>query len=308
MKIITNGNGLSQTHAVTLARALIVAGVLLCAFNTLAQTLPTYNSGGPTNVYLESWSFMDTTNWTDDDGYPPISFTNLAHSSLGDFHSAVIDTNVPAWLQYNILYSNWTNLTVDAGSLTFWFAPGSWSSPTGTGEYARLFEVGGYTPDSSYGWWSVFVDPTGSTLYFAAQTNDLSSNITTYISYPISWTNNFFHFFAFTYCATNTALYLDGVLATNGPGMTVYPGSNVLANGFFLGSSSNGLNQAHGMFDTVQTFGYPLNSNDVNQLYNWYYPNYVINPYNEAMFTANGNAVVISSTNLSLWPLVLPTF
>jgi hypothetical protein len=298
----SKGNGISPAHAGTLARALVVAGFLLCAFNTLAQTLPTYNSGGPTNVYLESWSFMDTTNWTDDDGYPPISFTNLDHSSLGDFHSAVIDTNVPAWLQYNILYSDWTNLTVDAGSLTFWFAPGSWSSPNGTGEYARLFEVGSYTPDSSYGWWSVFVDPTGSTLYFAAQANDLSSNLTTYISYPISWTNNYFHFLAFTYCATNTAFYLDGVWATNGPGMTVYPGSNVLANGFWLGSSSNGLNQAHGMFDTVQTFGYPLNSNDVNQLFNWYYPNYVINPYNAPMFSANGNAVVISSTNLSLWP------
>ena len=97
-----------------------------------------------------------------------------------------------------------------------------------------------YTPDSSYGLWSIYVDDGGNNIYFSAQTNDLSSTLTTYLSAPISWTTNYFHFIALTYSATNTALYLDGVLATNGPGVTVYPGPDVLANGFIIGSDNNG--------------------------------------------------------------------
>ena len=67
----------------------------------------------------------------------------------------------------------------------FWFAPG-WSSTnaggTGPGEWGRLIEVGSYTPDSSYGWWSIYVDDGGNNLYFSAQTNDFSSNVWTYLS------------------------------------------------------------------------------------------------------------------------------
>ena len=107
------------------------------------------------------------------------------------------------------------------------------------------------------------MDAGGTNLYFAAQTNDLSSSMTVYLATPIDWTTNYFHFVALTYSATNTALYLDGALATNGPGVTVYPGPDVLANGLYIGSDSNGVLQAHGLFNTVQTYNYPLGSNDV---------------------------------------------
>ena len=119
----------------------------------------------------------------------------------------------------------------------------------GPGEWGRLFEVGSYTSDSSYGLWSIYVDDGGNNIYFSAQTNDLSSSLTTYLSAPISWTTNYFHFIALTYSPTNTALYLDGVLITNGPGVTVYPGPDVLTNGFYFGSDSNGVLQAHGLAD-----------------------------------------------------------
>ncbi len=131
--------------------ALMVVGVLFCAGNAQAQL---GFGGGPTNVILQSWSFYDTVNWLDEDGYSPLSFTNIANSRLGDFYSLVVDTNIPAWLQYNVVETNGTtNLTVDAGTLTFWVAPGSWSSTnaggTGPGEYGRLVEVGAYTTNSS---------------------------------------------------------------------------------------------------------------------------------------------------------------
>ena len=95
--------------------------------------------GGPTNAPLDSWSFHDHTNWTSDLGYAPVSFTNLNYSHLGNGSSLVVDTNVPAWLQYNVYESDGTtNLTVDSGTVTFWLRQHHWSSTnaggTGPGE------------------------------------------------------------------------------------------------------------------------------------------------------------------------------
>ena len=64
---------------------LIIPAILLCALagRVYAQLFPP-DGGGPTNVPLASWSFQDPTNWTSDQGYAPMSFTNLAFSNLGD--------------------------------------------------------------------------------------------------------------------------------------------------------------------------------------------------------------------------------
>jgi hypothetical protein len=250
---------------------------------------PGFPSGGdePTNAPLDSWSFYDHTNWTSDYGYFPVSFTNIISSPLGDFNSLVMDTNVPAWLQYNV-YENdgTTNLTVDNGTVTFWFAA-NWSGTNqggfGPQEWGRLFEVGGYTTNSSYGWWSIYVDDVGNNIYFSAQTNDLSSSFTPYLSAPISWTTNVFHFVALTYSPTNTTLYLDGSFVTNGAPLTVYPGTDVLSNGFYIGSDNSGIYQAEGLFNTVATYNYPLNSNDVQTIYDYEAGIYRMNPYNMAM-------------------------
>ena len=286
------GNNSSRKTVFLFARALVVAGFLLCISNGLAQMPPGAGGGKSSPIYyaLNSWSFYDQTNWTSDHGYAPVSFTNLGFSYLGNGSSLVVDTNIPAWLQYNVFENDGaTNMTVDQGTVMFWFAPGSWASTntggTGPGEFGRLLEVGSYTPDSSYGLWSIYVDDVGQNIYFSAQTNDLSSNLTTYVSSPISWTINYFHFVALTYSATNTALYLDGSLVTNGPGVTVYPGLDVLTNGFCLGSDSNGVYQAHGLFNSVVTCNTPMDGDTIQQIYSRTYPFYMINPENRAMFT-----------------------
>jgi hypothetical protein len=287
----------SKWFAVAFTRALVVAGLLFGLSSACQASLdPGGGFGGPTNEPLNSWSFWsyrDNTNWNSDFGYAPVSFTNLNYSYLGNGSSLVMDTNVPAWLQYNVFEADGnTNLTLDSGSVTLWYAP-NWSSVGdtnggfGPGEYGRLLEVGSYTDDSSYGWWSLFVDNGGTNLYFAAQTNDLSSSMTVYLSAPIDWTTNFFHFISVTYSPTNTTLYLDGEFVTNGPGMTIYPGPEVLTNGFYLGSSAGGTNQAHGLFNTVQTYNYPLSSDDVQSIFNAYYIWYMMSPWNTAMFIAS---------------------
>jgi hypothetical protein len=293
MKTMTGKHDHPNKISAIFARATLVAGFLFAAASGLAQGLPGGGGGGgggTTYTPLDSWSFNDHTNWTSDNGYFPISFTNLAFSPLGNFQSLVVDTNVSALLQYRVVETNGaTNLTVNIGTVTFWFAPGSWSGTnaggTGPGEYGRLFETGAYTTNSSYGWWSIYVDPAGANLYFSAQTNNSSGTFTNYLSVPIAWTTNYFHFIALTYSATNTALYLDGVLATNGSGLTVYPGQNALTNGFFVGSDFTGTYQAHGLFNNVATYNVPLDAGTIQGIYSAQYPLYMMNPYNSAMET-----------------------
>ena len=281
------GTGIfSHTLKFSPARALIVAGFLLGVGSGLAQS-PPGGGGGPTYTPLDSWSFHDSTNWTSDLGYPALSFTNLGYSYLGDGASLVVNSNNPAWLQYFVVEKNgYTNFSPSEGTVMFWFAP-SWSGTnsggTGPGEYGRLFEAGAYTTNSSFGWWSLYVDPAGANIYFSAQTNDLSGTVTTYLSAPIAWTTNYFHFVTLTYSATNTTLYLDGVLATNGPPLTVYPDPDALANGFFIGSDSNGLNQAQGMFNSLVTYGVPLDAGTIQSIFDEEYGYYLMSPWNSAM-------------------------
>ena len=291
MKPITRRNGSSRQLNSVSARALIVAGFLFALLPMIyAQGLP-----GGTNSYspytlLDSWTFLDSTNWKSDFGYSPVSFSNLGYSYLGNGASLIVDSTNAAWLRYNVVETNGTtNLTVVAGTVMFWFAPGSWSGTneggTGPGEYGRLFEAGAYTTNSSIGWWSLYTDPAGANLYFSTQTNDLSGSYHTFVSAPIAWTNNYFHFVALTYSATNTALYLDGGLATNGPPISVYPGPDVLAKGFYIGSDTNGVFQAHGLFNSVLTYSTPLDAGTIQQFFNSYFPYYLMNPLNTAMFT-----------------------
>jgi hypothetical protein len=260
--------------------------------NTISST---FNSYQPGFVLLDSWAFWDIKGWTSDYGYAPVSFTNLAVSDLGDAYSSmrsvVVDSTNAAWLQYNVVETNGRpNLTVNQGTVTMWFAP-DWASTNaggfGPGSWGQLIDVGQWTSDASYGWWSLYTDPAGANLYFSAQNN--TGTQTNFLSVPISWTFNAWHFIALTYSATNTALYLDGQLATNGVGVSIWPGTNVLANGFYIGSDTNGEAQARGLFDDIYTYSIPLSSNVVFNLYANEKMGFGMNPFNtasDAIFSA----------------------
>jgi hypothetical protein len=260
--------------------------ILLCPVAAaVGAGIPDPGDPGPTNIVLNSWSFTDTTNWFSDLGYPPVSLTNLNVSDLGAGTALVVDSPDPAWLQYNVIENGGTtNLAVDQGSVMFWFAPnwaGTNEGGTGPGEWGRLIEVGSYTEDASYGWWSLYTDPDGVNIYFSAQGNDGSQ--TNYLSAPIAWITNRWHLIALTYStAANCLLYIDGELATNGPPIIYMPGPEVLANGFYIGSASNGTAQAHGMFDALATYANPLDAGTIQNTY-WYgSAPYYFNPMNVA--------------------------
>jgi len=207
--------------------------------------------------------------WASDYGYPPADFTNIVGSDLGDFFSVVVDSTNNAWLHYNATEDGSNQITVDVGSVVFWFAPTSWSSTneggTGPGEWSRLLEIGSFTTNAAYGWFSLYVDPEGANIYFSAQSNDGSGG--TYLSAPIAWTTNYWNLIALTYSSSNSSLYLNGDLVTNGLPVTVWPSSDALSNGFYLGSASNGLAQAHGMFDDLYTYDFPIDADMVTALF-----------------------------------------
>jgi len=204
---------------------------------------------------------------------------------LGDGASLVVDTNLPAWLNFNVVepYAGPTNLILNApGSLTFWFAPEWATTNGGPGKWSQLIDVGEWSSNSSYGYWGLSVDPPGSNLCFVAQDG---AGSTYGLSTPILWATNYFHYVAFTYSSTNVSMYVDGQLATNDPGgLSIWPSSTAISGGVFFGSDTNGLMQANGLFDTIEAYSYPLASNDVQTIFNWGLSYYLMNPFDTAMF------------------------
>jgi hypothetical protein len=263
----------------------------------------TFSSYQPAYCLLDSWSFNDTTFWTNDFGHAPVSFTNLNVSPLGDGTALVLDTNIPAWLQYNVVETNGRpNLTVNQGSVTMWFAP-AWSSYNaggiGPGALGELINVGQWTSGATYGWWSLNVDSAGDNLYFSTQNNAGAG--TNYLSVPIAWTTNEWHFIVLDYSSNSTALYIDGNLATNGAGVSILPGTNALASGLYIGSDTNGNSQAHGMFDDIYTYSIPLKAGAVSSMFGYEEFPFLVNPFNII-----GNQDNIHPAPSS--PTVVPTF
>lgn len=272
-----------------------------------AQIFP---NSPPTNS-LDTWSFSDTNFWTSDLNYSPLSFTNISGVIYGDGTSLLLDNTNPAWLRFGGFNSDGsTNLSVGpAGSIFFWFSP-KWASATtnsngnGPGEFARLLESGAYSPTANYGWFSLFTDPGATNLYFCTQTNSGDGAVYTNLSTPIDWGSNLWEFVALTYSSTNLSLYTNGVLATNAPGLAVYPGLNVLTNGFWIGSDSNGILQMHGWMDDLYTYNYSLDPTTVSNIYEWFYDMYVILPYDNLMADALIHSGPSSPTNVPTFDAV----
>jgi len=253
---------------------------------------------------------------------PPDAFHDVRYVSCWNGSALEVDSTNPAWINYpailNLGRETYTNLPVDHGSLELWFKP-NWQSTdqggSGPGVPGRLIDVGAYTTNASYGWWSLYLDAGGTNVYFSAQTN---TGVTAdYLSAPVSWNSTTWHEIVLTYSATNTAIYLDGQLATNGPGMTVWPGTNVLSNGFYIGSDWTGTEQAHGDFTFTWAFDHVLDADRISQDYA------AISPFANPTFLRSGGFFMaggeftpdgaggggspdLPSSNTNLWLEILP--
>jgi len=60
----------------------IIILLLLCEVLGLAQGIP--DPGSSSQDWMNSWSFSDTNTWYSDSSPPPLTFTNLSASELGD--------------------------------------------------------------------------------------------------------------------------------------------------------------------------------------------------------------------------------
>ena len=82
-------------------RALIAFSIV---FTLLPKVVYAVFPPGNTNLSntLGRWSFNDTTGWTNDFGFAPISFTNLGSSILGNGSCLVLDSTNAAWVQYHV--------------------------------------------------------------------------------------------------------------------------------------------------------------------------------------------------------------
>ena len=248
----------------------------LCASSRLGWAdvpAPTDGGGDPPLPWsqLDTWAFSGS-NWASGLGYPAVAWTNALNvdtwaSTLWTTNGLLLDTGdpslgIPGFLQFNVFEADGTtNLSCSVGAVCFWFSS-SWSSvdqgegATGPGTWGRLIEAGAQDTNNATGWWSLYLDPGGTNLYFSTQAGGVSAD---YLTAPISWTSNSWHQLVLSYSTTNCALYVDGQLQTNNlTGVFTYPDTNVLASGFYVGSDAFGLTQARGQFAQLSTWTGPL--------------------------------------------------
>ncbi|HXG49513.1 MAG TPA: LamG-like jellyroll fold domain-containing protein, partial [Methylomirabilota bacterium] len=146
------------------------------------------------------------------------------------------------------------NLTLDQGSVRFWFRP-DWNSGAGPGVAAPLFEVAAVSGRLWSGW-SLEVSADGSRLGLVVQGNAVGEEWL--LETPIGWLAGRWHEVVVSYAAEATALYVDGLLVARGEGLRL--GSVTVGDadvGFSLGSDvASGTRLAQGQFEELSTYDY----------------------------------------------------
>ena len=220
-------------------------------------------------VRLGYWRFNNPPAWLDESNLAPGTAYGLYPVPDWSGDAVRITAAQNSVLSYPGIRANGSAVAIcpaGTGSLRFWFKP-DWCSGLGQGPggVARLFEVGEPSTNAAYGWFSLGLDPWGSTLTFSTEANGLHTDNA---SCPLNFTTNTWYQIVLTYSPSNSALYVNGVgMATNGFGVTNLPSQAILQQGFHFGGSWDGVDQANGDFDELETFNYPLEAADVASNY-----------------------------------------
>jgi hypothetical protein len=225
---------------------------------------------------LGNWRF-DTNTWIGDQGQLPLLATNVVLVPSWDTNAVLIDSTNSAILNYLDVETNGVaNINLRCGTVQFWFEP-DWSSSnnfgTGPGGNGRLIEMGNANPTTSTnsniiyftnGWWSIYLTSDGNQVVFASATNGVGQ---TNLAAPLSLTAGQWCQFALTFTPTNSLLYFNGQVLTNGLGPVYYPNPTQRSTGFRIGSDAYGWNQGRGIYDDLATFNYPLTSVTISNNY-----------------------------------------
>jgi alpha-tubulin suppressor-like RCC1 family protein len=154
------------------------------------------------------------------------------------------------------------NLASDTGgALRCWINP-SWSSQslangTGPGTNAVILELDAVSGGESAVAWSLQASADGNTLNLIAQT---TAGIQTVLQSPISWQAGQSHCLALDFNQNATALYVDGILTTQGSGLPSIP---VSVGQLAIGSAYSGSDPAGGSIEEFYSFDAFLSDFDV---------------------------------------------
>jgi hypothetical protein len=219
---------------------------------------------------IDRW-ILAQPNWLDSFSNAPLGSANLntAPGWVEAGTSLSVDTNCAAFLDLSMVDEGEANLDLSSGTISFWFQA-NWTSTadsgSGTGDWASLLTVGQWTSNATASCWSLFIDPDGTNLMFLSQSNGESQIV---LNAPIDFDAGDWHNVCIAYSDTNCCLYLEGQPVTNAGPVTNFVTDEDFANyGAFVGSeSSNGVFQARGQFQDLETFNGPLSSNEVADNY-----------------------------------------
>jgi hypothetical protein len=254
-------------------QALAFSLLILSVQPGFCQGPPPAPLGSP--LPLNSWT-LAAPPWSSDFGDLARGYSGLNEapgwSEAGTCLS--VDTNICAYLNFDVFetYADvWTNISVCSsnGSLSFWYQPNYTSMADGGNgpqSWSALISIGAYTSNASVGNWLIAIDPSASNIVFLTASNGSRQMV---FKYPIDMDAGDFWQIAVAWSDTNTALYLNGELATNAQPVLYRPTvSECLAYGFFVGSlGTNGDGQARGQFQDLISYDYPLTAEEVAQDY-----------------------------------------
>ena len=219
----------------------------------------------PTNTLPQTlgiWGFDSPTNLTGFRGDPPILVSNLflVPSPWGSALRLAPDS--PACLRFAIRQAN-TNgdFSVRNGSVSLWFRP-DWNSggPGSPTAATPLVEAAANSPAKT-GWWAWLIQPGGSELQFLGQARGQQVS---FLRAPISLQSNQWVHLALTWSPTNSALFANGVLLTNGAGVTHWPaGSDRDTLGWGAGGDRTGQLRVRGDLDLLVTGNSPLTPSEM---------------------------------------------
>ncbi|MCI0746639.1 MAG: hypothetical protein L0Y58_14660 [Verrucomicrobia subdivision 3 bacterium] len=152
------------------------------------------------------------------------------------------------------------NLTANVGTVRFWFAP-AWASASvggrGPGDWARLLDIGIPSDTREAFWITLAASPDGNTLTLAAR---FGNEPAIFLQSPLQWNADAWHLVAVIYSDSATMLSVDGVVVASTANKITWPASREWARiAFAIGSALDGEESAHGQFEELTTYQYPLN-------------------------------------------------
>lgn len=231
----------------------------------------TRDFGSKNTVVSSSWNSIV---WSNTLQY--VQFTNVAlldgqslqvnATRVASAYTAIngmqLANKVASRLNYREVETNGApNIYLKRGTVMVWVKP-SWISGTGPGQESRLLEVG--DQGSTNGWWALYTSTNGSQLKFAGKSGGTTTN---YLTSTINWSTNWVHV-ALTFTETNSALYINGALATNGVGVSAVPDLTMrLMSGLNVGCDVTGWNNLRGQVDELFTYNYPLSGGEIKSLF-----------------------------------------